>query len=223
LSNLLLIVPAFAIMGAISLAATWLVQQWQSLRCPANAFLVASGQEATILQIIPIMIASIGFGLLCTNWIAHLIPSLRKFFDRDAEQHNQPGYQRSQQSLMRFSLIVLVIMLPVSIAASLCQYCLSEQGILYQAWPWTGLRSYSWSEVSTIETRCSRGKGSWSGSYVLIMRDGASFDVMTWPRSFARVYTDMVRALRGAEFTFNSDGVSPGCAHPNVDFLRRRP
>jgi hypothetical protein len=32
LSNLLLILPAFAIMGAISIAATWLLQQWQTLR-----------------------------------------------------------------------------------------------------------------------------------------------------------------------------------------------
>lgn len=139
LSNLLLIVPAFAVMGAISFAATWMLQQWQLLRCPANAFLVASGQEATIFQIIPIMIASIGFGFLCTNWVAQLIPSLRRFFDRDADRHNQPGYQRSQRG--------------VSIAASVSQYCLSEHGILYQAWPWAGLRSYSWSDVATIDTR----------------------------------------------------------------------
>jgi hypothetical protein len=223
LGNLLLIVPAFAIMVAISLGATWLLQRWQSLRCPANPLLVASGQGATILQIIPTAIASIGFGFLCVNWLAHLIPPLRRFFDRDAERHNQPGYQRSQRGLMRFSLILLAIMLPVSIAASLSQYCLSEQGILYQARPWTGLRSYSWSEVATIETKCTRSKGGWFGSYLLIMRDGASFDVMTWPRSFARVYPDIARALHGVAFTFNSEGVSRRCADANVEILLRRP
>jgi hypothetical protein len=79
LGNLLLIVPAFAIMVAISLAVTWLLQQWQALGCPANTFLVASGQGATILQIIPIAIASIGFGFLCANWLAHLVPPCADF------------------------------------------------------------------------------------------------------------------------------------------------
>jgi len=223
LSNLLLIVPAFAVMGAISFAATWMLQQWQLLRCPANAFLVASGPEATIFQIIPIMIASIGFGFLCTNWVAQLIPSLRRFFDRDAERYNQPGYQRSQRGLMRSSMIVLLVMLPISIAASLSQYCLLEQGILYQAGPWTGLRSYSWNDVAKVETRCARSKGSWSGSYVSIMRDGASFDVMTWPGSFARAYPDMARALHDGKFIFSSEGVSRRCTHTNVGLLLQRP
>src|SRR5262249_61047571 len=128
-----------------------------------------------------------------------------------------------QRGLMRFSLILLLITLPISIAASLSQYCLLERGILYQVGPWSGLRSYSWSDVSKIETRCARSKGAWSGSYVLIMRDGASFDVMTWPGSFGRAYPDMARALHGADFIFNSEGVGSGCAHANVDFLRRRP
>jgi hypothetical protein len=40
--NLLLVVPAFAVMGGISIGFVRLIQQFQSLRCPAETFLVGA-------------------------------------------------------------------------------------------------------------------------------------------------------------------------------------
>ena len=84
LANLLLVAPAFGIMGMLSVGAVWLVQQVQSLRCPSATFLHGSGQVAMIVQVVPIILASMGFGLFAVNWLAHLIVPLRRFFDRDA-------------------------------------------------------------------------------------------------------------------------------------------
>ena len=42
------------------------------------------------------------------------------------------------------------MMLPIGIAASFSQYCLSEREIPYQPWP--GLQQYSWQDVAAIET-----------------------------------------------------------------------
>jgi len=146
-------------MAGISVGAVWLIQQLQSLRCPAGTFLYASGEGATALQFIPIFLASVGFGFLAINWLAHLVRPLRNFFDRDARHHREPGYHSGQRKLAKFAVIVLSMMLPISIAASFSQYCLSEREILYQRWPWTGLRRYLWQDVVAIETSCTHSKG----------------------------------------------------------------
>ena len=84
--NLLLVLPAFALIGGISVAAVWVLQHLQSARCPDGTFLVGSGQVATIFQTIPILMGSIGISFLAVNWVAHSIPPVRDFFDRDARQ-----------------------------------------------------------------------------------------------------------------------------------------
>jgi hypothetical protein len=86
------------------------------------------------------------------------------------------------------------------------------------------MRHYSWGDVVAIKTSCTPGsRGGWNDSFVFIMRDGVSFDIMAWPRTVMRVYPEIVRALEGVEFVFNSEGVSARCAVPYVDLLVRRP
>jgi hypothetical protein len=163
-ANLLLVAPAFVVMGLLSVSVIWLIQQLQSTRCPSETFLNGAGQVATIVQAVPIFLGSIGLALLSVNWLVHLAP-LKRSFDREARQHGEPGYERSQRSLAKFSFIVLAIMSPVIIAASFCQYCLTPGQILYQPWPWTGLRQYSWQDVHAVETVCTHGRrGGWNGS-----------------------------------------------------------
>jgi len=223
-ANLLLVAPAFGAMAGISVGVMWVIQQFQSMRCPAGTFLCSSGRAAEIAQICPIFIASVGFSLLGVNWLAYRIPPVRRFFDRNAREHGEPAYQRSQRGIAKLSAVLLMIMLPLTVAASFSQYCLQAQGILYQPWPWTGLRHYAWGDVASIETSCTRsGRGGWNGSFFLTMRDGASFDIMAWPRSVENVYPQIVRALSGVEFVFNSNDVKPGCAVPYVNLLVQRP
>ncbi|HSV21527.1 MAG TPA: hypothetical protein VLJ17_00705 [Xanthobacteraceae bacterium] len=52
--------------------------------------------------------------------------------------------------MAKFGVVVLSMMLPIGIAASFSQYCLSEREIPYQPWP--GLQQYSWQDVAAIET-----------------------------------------------------------------------
>ena len=221
--NLLLVLPAFAVMGAISVSLVWLLQQLQSARCPAGTFLFGSGQVATALQTIPIFMGSIGISLFAVNWIAHSIPPVRDFFDRDARRHAQPGYRASHQGLLTFSLITLALALAIGAATSLSQYCLAGDQMLYQRWPWTGLQQHSWHDIAGIETSCSRSKGSWTGHFFLIMRDGSQFDLMAWPRALVRVYPEIKTALKDVDFSFDSHGVNPGCNLPYLAMLTRRP
>ena len=149
---------------------------------------------------------------------------IRRYFDRNARKHAEASYRQSQRTMIKFSVVTLLVMLPISVAASFSQYCLTPREILYQPWPWTGLEHYSWKDVAMIETSCARGgRGGWNTSFFLIMKDNANFDLMVWPRSLDRAYPEIVYALSDVEFTFNSARVSPGCDVPFVHLLLRRP
>jgi len=221
--NLLLVVPAFALMGAISVGLVWLLQQLQSARCPDRTFLSGSDQIATGLQTLPIFMGSIGISFVAVNWIAHAIPPVRDFFDRDARRHNERGYAASQRGLLKFSMVTLALALAIGAGASLSQYCLADDQLLYQRWPWTGLQRYSWHDIAAIETSCTRSKSSWSGHFFLTLRDGSRFDLMAWPRALVRVYPEITQALEDVDFSFDARGVSPGCDVPYLALLTRRP
>jgi len=66
-------------------------------------------------------------------------------------------------------------------------------------------------------------RGGWKGNFLLTMRDGVDFDIMTWPRRLVRAYPEIVRALEGVEFAFSSRSVSPNCKVSYADLLTRRP
>jgi hypothetical protein len=63
----------------------------------------------------------------------------------------------------------------------------------------------------------------WNASFFLILRDGAKFDIMTWPRSTLRVYPEIASALKGVDFAFDTQGVRRGCDLPYRDLLLVRP
>ncbi len=231
-SNFVYVVAVFAVTAAICFAAAWLIEQLQSLRCPAGTFLLGSGDFARMLQRFPILFASFFLGILTVEWFIHSTQRLHRFklgLMRFSPQRDyELRYRTFQRDVMRFSLIVLSIMLPISAAASLSQYCLLQQEILYQPRPWTGLEPYSWSEVAKIETTCSGGgKGGWKGFFDVVMRDGARLEIAVppfwslWSPPLLRAYPEIARALDGVEFAFNSKDVSPGCPYARV--LLRRP
>jgi hypothetical protein len=210
-------------MVVITIAVVWLLQQWQSSRCPAGTFLVGPAQGGMVVQVAPILFASIGFGLIFMFWFAHTIPPLRGSFGRAADGDHESVYRRSQHALVRLSLPVALIALPISVVGSLPQYCLLESGFLYQSWPWNAPRSYSWSDVAEVATACHYRKNGWYPSFVVITRDGESFDLMDWLPSFMRAYPEIARALHGVEFKFNSTHVNRDCVDFDGGLLLRRP
>ena len=128
--------------------------------------------------------------------------------------------------MIKLSLIMLVVALPISFAASLCQFCLEPQGIVYQTTPWSGFREHGWDDVSSVTTTCryrSGPRAGWTKQFIVAMRDGAAIDLMTWPAAALRAYPAIAQALHGHEFAFDASGVSPRCPEPYLDMLTRRP
>jgi hypothetical protein len=72
--------------------------------------------------------------------------------------------------------------------------------------------------------RYSRGRNAgWRKQFILGMKDGATFDLMTWPAAAVRAYPEIAQALRGGDFSFDESGVALRCPQPYMGMLSHRP
>ena len=216
-------VLGLALAGIAWTAMAWLTLQIQAMRCPVDTFFWASNQVATAVQIVPLCFSAIGIGFLAANWIVGVIPGGRAFFN----PNRKPGTDDAERRmLLKFSLGSLLLILPISLSASLCQFCLDPHAITYQPYPWTGFRKYAWRDVSSVTATCRYSGGrnaGWRKQFVLEMRDGAALDLMTWPAAVVHAYPVIAQALHGQKFSFDASGVAQGCPHPYLGMLTHRP
>jgi hypothetical protein len=183
--------PLFALLGSALAGIAWiamalLMQQFQAARCPQGTFFWASNQVPTALQIVPLFFPALGVGFLTANWLIAAIPGGRDFFN----QPRKPGLDRvgEQRQLIKFSLMLLLVTLPISVSASLCQFCLQPHAITYQPYPWTGFRQYTWEDVSAVTATCRYSRGrftGWRKQFILEMHDGPVLDLMAWPTALS--------------------------------------
>ena len=200
----------------------WLVQRFQAMRCPEDAFLWGSGQAAAAVQIVPLAFPALGAGFLAANWVAAWIPGGRARLGRSRSSAD-PARERRQMAI--FTAMALLATAPISFGAGLCQYCLTPERVMNQSLPWTGFRDYGWGDVSSVTATCRYARGRYAGwrkRYVLQMRDGATLDLMTWPAAALRAYPAIADALHGHAFVFDAGGVAPGCPEPYSTMLGRR-
>jgi hypothetical protein len=202
----------------------WAMLRLQAARCPEDAFLCASSQTATALQIVPLFFPALGIGFLIASWIDESLPA--GLFGLGQTGRLGAGRASDQAQMVKLSLILLALTLPIILGASLCQFCLGPQAIAYQAYPWTGFRRYGWEEVASVTATCRYQSGrhaGWVKQLTAAMRDGAAIDLMTWPAAAVRAYPAIAEALSGHDFAFDARGVAPRCPEPYLSMLPRRP
>jgi hypothetical protein len=196
----------------------WVMQRLQAARCPVGTFFWASNQAATALQVIPLALPALSVGFLIASWV----------LPERLPQSRNPGAvaARERRQMVKLSLILFALALPISLAASLCQFCLGPQAVAYQATPWSGFRQYGWEDVASVTATCHYRRGRYAGwmkQLIVAMRDDAAIDLMTWPAATVRAYPAIAEALRGHDFTFDAKGVAPRCPEPYLSILSRRP
>jgi hypothetical protein len=182
------------------LLAFWLVRQFQSARCPENTFLSCSNEIANLLQGVPLLFPAFGVGLPLYNWVVLLLTK-------------RPHPTRQSRGL-RWALVLLLLALPVSVAASLCAYCLKPDAILIQAYLWSGFREYAWEDVAPVTTACHYSGGrspGWRKQFILTMRDGVALDLMTREDEGVRAHPAVIQALNRQAFSFDPSGVARQC------------
>ena len=200
--SLLFAALGLAFAGLVWFAMAWLMQRFQAMRCPDATFFWASNQIATALQVVPLFFPAIGVGFWLAHWGASSLPAgLDRFHPTETPRRAGEGRQ-----MIKLSLIMLAVGLPISFAASLCQFCLEPQGIVYQTTPWSGFREHGWDDVSSVTTTCryrSGPRAGWTKQFIVAMRDGAAIDLMTWPAAALRAYLPIVQA-RSTATSFSS-------------------
>ena len=222
--NLVFAALGLALAGLAWLAIAWAMLRLQAARCPADTFLCASGQIATAVQIVPLFLPALGVGFLIATWLAASLPAGRI----GLPQTGRAGGSRAgdQAQMLKLSLILLAVALPISFAASFSQFCLGGGAIAYRAAPWSGFRTYEWEDVASVTATCHYRRGryqGWTKQLILTLRDGAAFDLMSWPSATVRAYPAIADALRGHDFAFDAKGVARRCPEPYLGILTRRP
>jgi hypothetical protein len=213
-----------ALAGLAWLAMAGAMLQLQAARCPADTFFCASDQIATAVQIVPLFLPALGVGFLIATWLDASLPA---GLIRSRETGRPSGRRAGDQAQMvKLSLILLALILPISFGASLSQFCLGARAIAYQAAPWSGFRTYEWEEVASVTATCSYRRGrypGWTKQLIVTMRDGAAFDLMSWPSATARAYPAIAGALSGHDVSFDAKGVAPRCPEPYLGTMTRHP
>jgi hypothetical protein len=203
----LLLAASIVAAVAFCFAAKSAIGLLQAARCPAGTFLWGSTPWSLAFQLIPLFAVGGGLGWLTIRRVAHVMAMRRRPVAPAVAQRAEARHLRSQSLPARITTIMAVVALPLVGAASLSQFCLAGTAVAYQPRPWMSLERYSWDDVAAITASCRRSRGGCNPSYVITLRDGKSFDIMTWPRAALKVYSQMSDALRGRSFTFDSSAV----------------
>ena len=186
----------------------------------AGPVFLAFGPEFLAL----LAVQALGVGFLIATWLDASLPA---GLIRSRETGRPSGRRVGDQAqMLKLSLILLALAVPISLAASLSQFCLGARAIAYQATPWSGFRTYEWEDVASVTATCRYRRGrypGWTKQLIVVMRDGAAFDLMSWPAATVRAYPAIAEALRGHDFSFDAKGVAPGCPEPYFSMLTRRP
>ena len=168
--NLLFALLGLALARVAWIAMALLMQQFQAALSTRHILLgVKPGPHGAANR--TAFFPALGVGFLTANWLIAAIPGGRDFFN----QARKAGPDRvgEQRQLIKFSLMLPLVTLPISVSASLCQFCLQPHAIAYQAYPWTGFRQYTWEDVSAVTATCrySRGRIGSRQEAAMIRRD----------------------------------------------------
>ncbi|MFI4975500.1 MAG: hypothetical protein ACHP84_13250 [Caulobacterales bacterium] len=221
--NALLLIPAFVFIGLIWAGEVWLLNWIQASRCPTGAFLSTMPEATTLVMVLPPSLPAIGLGLIVANALTRPIPAVRRFFEQGQGPNAARGYRSGQVALLRITVAIAAIVLPLSLVAGLQQICLTPDGLFYRNAPWEGLREYPWSTVTGLTTGCWPSRGDWNTSYTLTFRDGPRVDVMGGVGSAWRARPQIVTALHGRPIEFDDSAVSARCGVAYRDMLTSPP
>jgi len=209
------------VMLLLVITALPLVYRSQGLVCPSDTFL--AGTFRPDLQKLSWVGAATATCFALEYWLIFLIPSLEKIFGNRVRWNDarRPLLRHLQSNL---DLAVLVAMVPLIFVAAFSNYCLRPGVIQFRTWPWADTQHYRWPDVVGIQTACWRGaRGAWPASYVFIMYDGATLNIMDSLGRADDHYPELDRALKNVHFMFDSRGVSPQCGRADANLLRIRP
>jgi MFS family permease len=223
----LLLIPALAIGVGIMAGATSLKQKLLLAHCPSGTFVAGVATLDQERETVAFVAGAVVISWLLWAVLVRLWGTLPR-----SRSNKDAGWLWFKLKIETSNQKLLFIGGPLALAALLFfgpiflshpRFCLADEGIFIHS-PWSDdLQHYAWNSVVRIDTDCQHGaRGSWRTSFMVTMRDGSDFDLMTSGRNAARHYPRIVRKLQDVNFVFNYAGIEY-CEAPLKDLVIRRP
>lgn len=170
---------------------------------PDSIFLSGGTRIGLTVFYIGLGLCSIGPGLLIANATAWLVPNARKTFDREANGYKGTDFKAAWSGLIKFSVIILIVVYPVSFLGGMNYFALDQEKIFYRKAFSTEVSEYRWNQVKRLETMCYSKRSSGEGQFILVFNDGASIDLFeAMPKNFFPAYPKISMALKNASYDF---------------------
>lgn len=139
---------------------------------------------------------------------------------------SQPeGTKQEIRPLVHFSVVILLVLYPISFAAGLNYFALAQDGVHYRDYLSAQPRVYPWTEIRHIRSSCYRRKSP-TGRYEIVFADGRSVDLVAYSEDdFFRAYGRLSESLRLApafDFCFDVDA-SVSCPASWRPYFATRP
>ena len=193
---------------------------------PSDAFMLApAGEVSFLVFVLGVGLASIGPGLLLSNSVLWAISPLRKQQDKLCYGKGVEVLKQANRGLFRFSLVILLVLYPVSFAAGLNYFALAPDGVHYRHYSSARPRTYAWNEIRHIRSKCYRRKEP-TGQYEIVFADGRSVDLAAYSeKDFFAAYPRLSANLRQVpafDFYFDA-GTSVSCPVSWVPYFATSP
>jgi hypothetical protein len=190
----------------------WLFDRVHAARCPAATFFAGSKLSvATVLGRFLFVGVCPGVAI----WLIGLLPGAKNAWDRWAKNITFRTLQT------RFGLVAVasvIVAVPLTAPQLFDQTCLTPVSIWNQVSPWAGFQRYRWTDVDTLAIDCFDATTShsdtrdWMATPELRMKDGTRIPLGGMViNGGIPAYPQVVRALHGHDFKFDTSGVVPGC------------
>jgi hypothetical protein len=168
-----------------------------------SIFLSGGTRAGLILFYVGLGFCSIGPGFLIANAMTWFIPPARKIFDREAIGHKGTDFKSACRGLIKFSMIILIVLYPISFLAGMNYFALNQEKIFYRKALSAEISEYRWDQVKRIETMCYSKKSAGEGKFILVFDDGASINLFeAMPKNFFPAYPKISAALKNVSYDF---------------------
>ena len=191
---------------------------------PSDAFLLAPASEFSFLAfVLGVGLASIGPGLLLSNSMLSAIARLRKQQDKLCRGKGEEVLKQVNRGLFHFSVVILLVLYPVSFAAGLNYFALAPEGVHYRHCFSVQPNIYAWNEIRHIRSKCYRRKEP-TGQYEIVFADGRSVDLAAYSEAdFFAAYPQLVASLRQAPVFDFYFGASVSCPVSWIPYFATSP
>jgi len=204
------------------------LEQWFVLaRCPAGTFIAGIGNqekdgEAAFFVVAMSVVLGFVWAALVRRWgtleRSKTNRSMGRFWlELTIDTRNK------RLAFVGGPLTAVALLVAVPIAIERPRFCLTDEAIFLRPPSFDAMQRYPWNSVVGIDSNCQpMARGHWFTSFVVTMRDGTSFDLMTAGRQTTEAYPRIVSKLKDVNFVFGYHGVED-CGAPLRDVVLHRP